>query len=202
MPLTKICGLRAADAAAACVAVGADFAGLNFVPTSKRCINPLQARQLAAALGPVVPVGVFADQPLDEVVATAKMVGLGWIQLHGGESPDDCARLRAEGLRVIKALDADGLARAATFAPHVDALLVDGRTPGSGAAWDWARVQGPLCAGAPLWLAGGLAPSNVAAAIAAARPSLVDVASGVEAAGRMDPDRVVAFVRAARGELS
>jgi phosphoribosylanthranilate isomerase len=200
--MSKICGVRTAVGAAACVAVQAEFAGLNFVPTSKRRVGPVLAKRLVVALASVVPVGVFADQPVHQILATVRDVGLGWVQLHGDEGPEICARLRDEGLRVIKALSAPELDRAAEYAGLVDALLVDGRTPGSGAEWDWTQLASLEPLAVPLWLAGGLNPNNVSAAIAATNPALVDVASGVELAGRMHPQRVIAFVRAARGAVS
>ena len=201
----KICGLRDQDGARACVAAGVDLVGLNFVPSSRRCITETLAAELLPVLGGVEAVGVFADQPVGEVLELSRRLGLRTVQLHGGESPADCAAV-AEHLDVVKAVDLrqveqPGLLDA--LAPHVSALLVDGRRPGSGQAWDWValrrhcRPAGRL-AGVPLWLAGGLDEGNVGEAIAALQPAVVDTASGVEERGTWSTARVVAFCRQAR----
>jgi phosphoribosylanthranilate isomerase len=196
----KVCGVRDAASARACAAAGADLAGLNFWPRSRRCVDVEAARGLVAALGPVTPVGVFRDQPFAEVRGVAEAVGLGWVQLHGAETPADCAALRAQGLRIIKALpvrDAADLDACAAFADVADLLLLDAPKPGGGRPFDHGALRGarlPL----PFLLAGGLTPENVGAAVARVRPHGVDAASGVEVDGAPSPDRVAAFCRAAR----
>jgi phosphoribosylanthranilate isomerase len=81
-------------------------------------------------------------------------------------------------------------------------VLLDARLPGkpggTGRRCDW-DLAARVAARRPVWLAGGLTPENVAEAIGRVGPHGVDVASGVEAApGRQDPERVRAFVRAAK----
>ena len=198
----KICGVRRVEDARACVAARADLAGLNFVSASRREVGA-DAAVVRAALGSVIPVGVFADASVDTIRARAQSLGLAWIQLHGHEPPAVCAALA--GLQIIKAVDYDALTDPAAlraYSPHVAAFLVDGRTPGSGQTWDLARladvVKDGCLHGRPLFIAGGLDPQNVAAVIAASDPYGVDVASGVEARGHMDPVRVAAFCAAAR----
>ncbi len=201
----KICGLRDAAGARACVAASVDWVGLNFVPSSRRAVAPDRAAELLPLLGPVRPVGLFADQPVQEVVAIGQRLGLRWLQLHGDESPAYCAALAAD-FALIKAVHLEQLAEpgvAASYAPHVRALLVDGRRPGSGMSWPWGAMR-PLCstpgqlASVPLWLAGGLTPENVAEAIHSAAPSAVDAASGVERDGVWDLALIHAFCRRAR----
>ena len=198
----KVCGVRTMAAARACDRGGADMAGLNFVSTSRRRVDVRGARGLLPALGAVTPVGVFMDQPGEEVAAVALALGLSWVQLHGAEGPELCRGL-AGRFSVIKALTADEALDSdlvAAYAPHVCAFLVDGRAPGSGRAWRWSRLAsfGGVVAGRPLWLAGGLCPESVAGAVVCARPKGVDVASGVETDGEQDEARIVAFCEAAR----
>ncbi|MDQ3855137.1 MAG: phosphoribosylanthranilate isomerase, partial [Chloroflexota bacterium] len=83
----------------------------------------------------------------------------------------------------------------------VEFLLLDTYVPGaaggSGMTFDWtlaARMTGA----SRVMLAGGLTPENVGEAIQAVRPDAVDVSSGIEVDGAKDPDRMAAFVRAAR----
>ena len=202
--IVKICGVRDEAAARACVEADADFAGLNLVPESRRYVAPGRIAELLPSLGPVVPVGVFRDNPPEHVHETARELGLEWVQLHGSESPGYVASL-ATDLKIIKALGHDHVGDAKlveAFAPHVSLFVVDGRVPGSGAAWDWTMAKGivtdGLLAGRPVMLAGGLHPDNVAEAVAALHPAGVDAASGVERGGHQDPRRILAFCRAAR----
>jgi phosphoribosylanthranilate isomerase len=198
----KICGVRTGDGAAACAQAGVDFAGFNFVDGARRAIDPTTARRLIPALGAVQPVGVFRDATPAEVRAVADDLGLGWVQLHGNESPQQCALL-AETYRVIKALAASHAGDAGKLRAYASAatiLLVDGPTPGGGEAWPWALLEAYKGAfeGVPIFVAGGLRPDNVASAVQAARPAGVDTASGVEEHGRLAPAKVLAFCEAAR----
>ncbi len=204
----KVCGIRDRDGARACATAGVDFAGLNFVPGTRRAIDPERARGLLPLLGVARPVAVTRDAPTDLALRIARDLGVRWIQLHGTESPEHCEHLAVHGrLRVIKAITAadaadPGLLRA--YAASANVLLVDGREPGSGRPWPWPdlapllRGARGLLAGVPWWLAGGLGPDNVAAGVAALRPSGVDAASGVERDGSTDLARVASFCRAAR----
>src|SRR5438105_12804648 len=100
--VVKICGItRLADAQAA-VACGAHALGFVFWPKSPRFVDPYRARAIAAALPPfVTPVGVFVNQPAEDVRALAALVRLGVVQLHGDETPEDAAAI---GRPVMKAV--------------------------------------------------------------------------------------------------
>ncbi len=218
----KICGVtRAADAALAAEA-GADAIGINFVAGSPRCVDAETARALAAAVPPgVLVVGVFAGMPAARVVDLVGAVGLGAVQFHGHLSgtganvdlPEACSAVRAAvgSLPVIRAVgfDADGLEEArrwiAAARPAmaiVDAAPRGAALGGTGTRIDWSALARELPLGVPWALAGGLDPTNVAEAIGATRAVAVDVASGVESMpGRKDPERVRAFVAAARAAL-
>jgi phosphoribosylanthranilate isomerase len=130
------------------------------------------------------------------------------LQLHGSETPQRVAAIRARfGRPVMKAIgvsQASDLGQARAYADVADHLLFDAKpTPGSlpggnGLAFDW-RVLAELDPARGFMLSGGLNPSNVAQAIAVARPWAVDVSSGVERSpGEKDPQAILAFVRAAR----
>jgi phosphoribosylanthranilate isomerase len=210
----KICGVTLAEDAAATAAAGADMLGLNFWPGSKRRITIEQGVALAAAARGAATgvglVGVFVDADIRDMVTAVRAVGLDAIQLHGDESAECVAEVATRtGVPVWKAIavggaaDLDGLARLEPW--PVDAVVLDAPSPGRGGSgktidWDVAR------AAVERWsrrvvLAGGLTPDNVAAAVARVQPWAVDVASGVETSpGVKDPERVRAFVRAARAE--
>lgn len=197
----KICGITRAEDALAATRLGADALGFNFWPGSRRFVAPAAARAIVARLPPfVVPVGVFVNQPEEEVVAMARESGVRVLQLHGDEPPEACARMP---FPVVKAIRVDAVRSLSAFASYeVAAFLLD--TPsrgfgGSGAPFDWSLAEG-VSEIAPVILAGGLDPENVARAIRAVRPYAVDVASGVESApGVKDLARLARFIATARG---
>jgi phosphoribosylanthranilate isomerase len=209
-PAIKICGISEVAALDAAIGARADHAGFNFFPPSPRFLAPREAAALAVrAEGRIGRVGVFVDADdaaIAEAVAAAKLDAL---QLHGSESPERAAQIRARfGLPVWKAIPVatrDDVARAHSFAGAADFILFDAKTPngaaltgGMGLAFDWslvARWNGPL----PWGLAGGLEPGNVAEAVRLTAAPLVDVSSGVERAPSVkDVDKIAAFAYAAR----
>ena len=109
----KICGIKTLSAAKAAISAGADFLGLNFVPTSKRCISEETAKEIIAELRGPRPVahkvrftGVFQNQSLEFVNQTADRLDLDFVQLHGGESPEYCAFINRPVIKVFS-VDAD-----------------------------------------------------------------------------------------------
>jgi phosphoribosylanthranilate isomerase len=151
-------------------------------------------------------VGVFVDAPRDEMARVADAVGLDLLQLHGDEQPEALASLPRSALKAVRVGKDFAQEEAMRYAAHAAGVVVDTRLPGetqmpggTGVPFDWSLIKG-LAERVPfLMLAGGLGPSNVAEAIRAVRPHAVDVSSGVEALpGRKDPDKVRAFVQAAR----
>ena len=204
-PQVKICGLTRPREASRCARLGADAIGLVFFPRSPRNVSEGQARAVVAALPQTVAaVGVFVDAGFSSIMSRVERCGLSMAQLHGREPARLAARLRAEGVGVIKALFVDGrpgLEEATAY--DVDGYLVEcarGPLPGGNAmAWDWGAAR-DFGSRHPMVLAGGLSPDNVADAICAGRPASVDVSSGVEASpGRKDPDKVARLIAAVQG---
>jgi phosphoribosylanthranilate isomerase len=196
----KICGVTRAEDALAAVRLGADALGFNFWPGSKRHITATAARAIIARLPPfVTPVGVFVNQLEGEMRIIAAETGIQVFQLHGDEPPELCARLP---LPVVKAIPVDQVRTLSRLLSYeVSAFLLD--TPsrgygGSGEPFDWSLAEG-VSEVAPVILAGGLTPENVAAAVRAVRPYAVDVASGVESSpGVKDMARMSRFFDAVR----
>lgn len=199
----KICGVQDEAAALAAAAAGADAVGLIFAPSPRR-VDLAQARRIVDALPPFVTrVGVVVNESPDRLRALIDGVRLDAVQLHGDETPQDCAAVRALGVTVIKAMAVSGpLDAARLLALPVAAVLLDtyrvGQRGGTGQPFDWCLAE-PVARAMPVILSGGLRPDNVAAAIAAVRPYGVDASSGVETGGRKDPAKIRAFVEAARG---
>lgn len=208
-PAIKICGLSAAPALDAAIAARADYAGFVFFPPSPRHVSLTDAAMLGdRAAGRIGRVGLFVDADdavLGEAVAAAR---LDVIQLHGQESPERAAQVKARfGLPVWKALSVattDDVRRAAAYAGAADLVLFDAKTPkgalpgGMGLAFDWGLLAG-LRLALPWGLAGGLSPANVADAVRQTGAPLVDCSSGVESApGVKDESLIAAFCAAAR----
>jgi phosphoribosylanthranilate isomerase len=197
----KICGIvRPADAAAA-IAAGADLIGLNFHPASPRYVSPTSAAEIVRMLPrQVLAVGVFVDPEPDVVRHAIEVAGIALLQFHGAETPEFCHRF---GLPIVKALRVTGLGELlAAAAPYQgDWVLADTADPtragGTGRALPIEPVAPEIAR--RLFLAGGLTPASVAAAVRALRPLGVDVCSGVEhRPGAKDPARIRSFVHNAK----
>lgn len=204
----KICGLRTEEALAAAIAGGASHVGFIFFPKSPRHIEPAEAghlRKLASGKAQAVAVTVDADDAtLDAIV---KAVAPDMLQLHGSESAARVTELKARyGLPVMKALSVrakSDLHRVADYAGVADRLLFDAKPPkgaklpgGNGMAFDWRLLEG-IDPAIPYMLSGGLNAANIAEALSTARPSGIDISSGVESApGVKDVRLIEAFFRA------
>jgi phosphoribosylanthranilate isomerase len=201
MVRVKICGITRLEDALAAARAGADALGFNFWPRSKRYVDPRAAGEIVARLPPfVAAVGVFVDPTRDEVARAALLSGVHWLQLHGDESPALCASLTP--LPVIKAIRVrDRASLDALGAYDVAGFLLDADTSaygGSGRTFDWS-LAAEAARRAPILLAGGLTPQNVADAVRQVRPWAVDVASGVESApGIKDHEKTARFIREAK----
>lgn len=205
----KVCGTTSVTDAVQAAEAGADALGFIFAPISKRLVSAEVARAASLSVGPVVArVGVFLDQGLDEVLRTAERARMSAVQLHGDLSSlyvSEVARYHPV-LRVLRPADllagADALEAAKEVAevPGVT-LMLDAPEPGGGVPLDWEALRPIFPAGA--WLAGGLGPQNVAAAIRALNPAGVDAVSRLESsAGVKNHDLVWSFVVAARSGSS
>ena len=197
MTRVKICGLTRPEDVDAAVDAGADFLGFNFWRGSSRRLDPPDAKALVDRVRKgAIPVGVFVHaQPWDPVVC--EYAGVAWAQIHG--APD--AWLPQRFTRpVIRAVPVSGPVDASALT-GADYWIVDTAQKGhggGGVAFPWEHAR--ALAGHPrVFLAGGLTPENVAAAVKALRPYAVDVASGVESApGKKDAGKIRAFVDAVR----
>jgi len=191
----KICGCRRPEDVSAAARAGAAAVGMILAPGHRRTLEVAEAERLRRAVPTgILTVGVFLDQPLEEVRNAARAAGCDAVQLHGHEDAEFCTALRAD-FPLIKAWNLEDPAPRAA-----DWILVEphaGRSGGSGSAWEWGRSRG-LALAAPMLLGGGLTPANVAAACEAALPFGVDVSSGVEVDGRKDPSRISLFCEAVR----
>jgi phosphoribosylanthranilate isomerase len=201
-PQVKVCGLTRVEEALECVSLGADAIGCVFYPLSPRHVTDDQAKKICMAMpSEVITVGVFVNETFSDIMQKVKTCHLKAVQLHGSESPELVSRLCKENLLVIKALFIQGSPSIEDVANYkASAYLVEcgkGRLPGGNALeWNWEKAR-DFGKQHPFILAGGLAPGNIAHAVAASMPDAVDVSSGVESSpGRKDSSKVKSFIDA------
>lgn len=199
----KICGLTRPEDALVAVEAGADAIGVVLAPSKRRLSLDDAARVFAVVPPPVARVGVFVDATCEEIAEAVSRLGLSAVQLHGGESASDCLEAAAPAIKAFRVRPGDDLGRfAALYRDRAAALLFDTYDEramgGTGATFDWSLATA-LPTGTRWFLAGGLTPDNVAAAVRVARPFAVDVSSGVEdAPGIKNAEKIRAFVSAVR----
>ena len=189
----KICGLKTAETVAAAVEHGADVIGFNFFTRTPRYVEPATAGALARSVpGHVVKTGLLVDDDDARIATILAAVPLDLLQLHGNETPERAAAIKAKFgipvMKVIKVRDAADIARAAGYEGAADRLMFDAQPPaemknampgGNAVSFDWTLLQG-FRSRLPWMLAGGLNPGNLAEAARQSGASAVDVSSGVE----------------------
>ena len=211
----KICGLGTPSDACVAAEAGADFIGMVFVPERHRRITPDEAKDIVDAVrgldGPSPRmVGLFADQPLEEVNEVVAHCGVDAVQLCGRESVEYAA---AVDCQVIKVVHVPASYRAPDDVPqlagwvreYADAgclvtldRLVEGIQGGTGQSFNLDVAASLSRRGVSFLLAGGLTPANVGRAISMVRPWGVDVSSGVETLGKKDRRKIQRFVSNAK----
>lgn len=184
----KICGITNLEDARFAAGALADFLGFIFYEKSPRFVEPAQAGAIINWLEGPQKVGVFVNQPLDDVNRIAKETGIDLVQLHGDESPEYCSLVEKPVIKVIHIME--------ETVPHIlkhqieqyssvcEYLLfdtkIDGLWGGTGKTFDWNMLND---AGIeiPFFLSGGLNASNIKEAINAVSPTVVDISSSLEA---------------------
>jgi phosphoribosylanthranilate isomerase len=198
----KICGLTSVADGLAAAAAGADMIGLMFYDGSPRHITLATAVEISRALPPfVLRVGVFVNPDEALVLRAIAECGLSLLQFHGDEPSDFCTQFGVMSVKALRVRDAESLNQLANF--HTDAFLLDAYSQtglgGTGEQFNWDLAIEAQKFGKPIFLAGGLTPENVAAAVQKVNPFAVDVSSGVESApGKKDSAKVRAFIAAVR----
>jgi len=211
-PLIKFCGITRTEDATAAARFGASYVGAIFA-TSPRQVNEAPARSVFSAAGSEFGrVACFAGGPIENIAAAAARVAADVVQLHGDVGPAAIEALRARfagKIWAVGSVDPDGV----PVSPHLDELAreadaivfdtrVSGKTGGTGIPFHWTRLADTVervRAESTVVLAGGLDAGNVASAIRALHPDVVDVSSGVEASpGIKDHSRMLAFAEAVR----
>lgn len=170
------------------------------VPKSIRNVSLERVKELEKNLDPdIIPVGVFVDEPVENIIYGIKEGLFTHVQLHGKEDDLYIRELKAgadRDITVIKAfsvMDEESVKRAQESS--ADHILLDNGAGGTGQSFDWALLRDVE---RPYFLAGGLNLDNLSEAVERLRPWAVDVSSGVETDGRKDREKILAAVRTVR----
>ncbi|MEX1063018.1 MAG: phosphoribosylanthranilate isomerase [Balneolaceae bacterium] len=194
----KICGLTSLKDARFAAGALADYLGFIFFEDSPRYIEPSKAGAIINWIEGPQTVGVFVNQPLDDVNMLSRQTGIGMVQLHGTESAGYCRLIEKP---VIKAFHIGNNStpdeinkQTEPYLNHADYFLFDTRSKslwgGTGETFDWELLKN-LSRGKPFFLSGGLNSGNVRNACRSVRPFSLDLSSGVEKVpGVKDFDKV------------
>ena len=200
MSKIKLCGLSRKCDIEWANALKPEYIGFVFWSKSKRNVPPEKAKELKDLLSPdIKAVGVFVDEPIENVAELLNDNIIDIAQLHGGEDEEYIKKLRTlSGKPIIKAflLKSESDAERAEKST-ADYILVDSGT-GTGKSFDWELLKN---ISRPYFLAGGLCCENISQAITALDPYAVDVSSGIETNGCKDKNKMAAFVAAVRKEI-
>ena len=190
----KVCGVTTVEDARVVVEAGASALGLIFAESPRR-VTVARAREIAAATdGTILRCAVFWHDDDAYVIEHLDAVDVDVVQLHGALSAELLGYLRGRDVHVVKALSIEGPEFDDFDDAHVEAVLLDGTSPGSGVRHEWGRLKERHFA-VPVVAAGGLTPANVSEVVRATGVWGVDCASGVEASpGVKDPELVRRFV--------
>ena len=198
----KICGITNFKDALAAVEFGAGMLGFNFYAKSARFIAPEKAGEIAGKLpNQVLKVGVFVNESVENVNKIAEIASLDIVQLHGDESPDFVKRIR--NFRVLKALGVNSEFKIERAVEFQTPILLDAYCQkthgGTGKTFDWQTAVKVKELVPELYLAGGLSPENIGAAIETVRPFGVDACSLIESQpGKKDLNKMREFIENAK----
>lgn len=197
MTKIKICGLRREQDIRYANELMPDYIGFVFLKGKMRYVTFEDAARLRSLLDPAIPaVGVFVNEPAENVIRLLQAGTIQIAQLHGQEDEAYIEELRRAGdhciIRAFAVRSSEDIHRA--FAFPVDYPLLD-NGKGTGETFDWSLFQEQE---KPFFLAGGLSPENVKEAIECFHPYAVDVSSGVETDGYKDYEKMKAFMDAVR----
>lgn len=197
MTKIKICGLKSEDDISYVNELKPDYVGFVFLQGRARYVSPQRAAHLRNLLSPSIQsVGVFVNEPVENVAALLQDGTIQIAQLHGQEDAGYAQTLkRLCNKPIMKAFiikSEEDIEKACSY--PCDYLLLDNGL-GTGQVFDWSLVRNP---GRPFFLAGGLTPQNVTDALSMIHPYGVDTSSGVETEGHKDYAKIKAFIDTVR----
>lgn len=197
----KICGITTLEDARFISGALADFIGFIFFEDSPRYVDPSRAGAIANWIEGPQKVGVFVNQPLDEVNEIAKRTGMDLVQLHGNESPEYCSMIQLPIIKVFHISDETDpeqlKVKLEEYADLAEYYLFDTKLEekwgGTGKTFDWTLLENEITE-VPTILSGGLNDENIEEAIRRVDPFAVDLSSSLEEApGLKDFEKVEHF---------
>tara|TARA_B110000116_G_C16692194_1_gene515776 strand:- start:154 stop:795 length:642 start_codon:yes stop_codon:yes gene_type:complete len=205
----KICAVRDLDSALICEELNADFIGMNFVPGVHREIDIVSAINISNEIRNSKKVGVFANQPINEVLNIIKTCDLDYVQLSGSETLVYCSQIP---LPIIKTIKIKSDSTQDEIHEHIFPLLenllmkeitplIESEVPGfyGGTGVQVSnKISKEIATSFDIILAGGLNPLNVKKIVNYVQPWGVDVASGVESNGYQDKEKIIQFISNAK----
>ena len=199
MTRIKLCGLSRLQDIETANTLLPEYVGFVFAPKSRRYVTRQHAAELKKHLAPGIrAVGVFVDEPPENVAKIVKRGIIDLVQLHGSEDEAYLRRLREltaapliQAFRIRSGKDLPAAERSTA-----DYVLLDAGA-GDGKVFDWSLLENFRRS---YFLAGGLDPENAGPAVRTLHPFTVDVSSGIETGGVKDPEKMKAFVSAVRAE--
>lgn len=207
MPKLKICGVKTPEEAKALKDAGVEYIGLNFVPTSPRCISLEQAQAIMAELkdSGTKTVALFQDQPIEMVSEYVRELNVDYVQLHGDESPEYA---RSVAKHVIKAIAVKPDATAEELIKYIrdypaEYFVLDRHEQGRGDIVD-LELANQVIEAFPdkIYLAGGLNPENLAEVLSKVHPYGIDISSGVRTDDTIDISKVTLCLQITRSSRS
>lgn len=202
----KICGITTLEDARFVAGALAHYMGFVFYEDSPRHITPAKAGAMINWIEGPQCVGVFVNQPLDDVNMIARQTGIDFVQLHGNENADYCSLVDKPIIKAIHVEETDTASdlnkQIKPYLDHIEYLLfdtkVEGKWGGTGQSFDW-KILDDIAQGVPYFLSGGLNADNIAQACKRVHPFAVDISSGLEAEpGEKDFDKVEKFMEEMR----
>jgi phosphoribosylanthranilate isomerase len=161
----KVCGITSIDQAIALQAMGVHYIGFIFYPSSKRYVLDQLSLADLANFKPAdaKKVGVFVNEPLEQLLETVNAAGLDLVQLHGDESPDYCAELRQQVTTIKVFRVGAAVPDFAAYESVVDYFLFDTDSAlygGTGQHFNWELIKGSTIP-KPYFLSGGIGPNDI-----------------------------------------
>jgi phosphoribosylanthranilate isomerase len=196
IPKIKICGITCLEDLTLADSLGADFVGFIQFPESPRYVPPEQLQKiLSHFFGKAIPVLVFVNASVEEIVSASKKYSVNVVQLHGEETPDTVNALKNKGLRVIKAFPMDPSCFESAKHYHPDHFLLDTQDPekkgGTGKSFDWKLLKNQERFVKNAFIAGGITAENIPMLLKQCMPWGLDVSSGVESGpGKKNPQKM------------
>ncbi|MCB2155276.1 phosphoribosylanthranilate isomerase [bacterium] len=202
----KVCGLTRAEDAQLALDLGASFIGLIFAAESPRRVTREQAKAVLDGLrtseeNPVLPIGVFVHEPIEEIVDLVETLGLAGVQMHSERLPEEIGVVPVpviQAVRVGGTENEEEIETALKIGPVLLDTFVKGKMGGTGKTFDHAIAQPFLGQGA-VFIAGGLNPENIGSIVSEFRtrgalPYAFDVSSGLEESpGVKSPEKMRKF---------